>query len=150
MTDESPISIWPLPKFCFSVSINGTAYPFQEVTGLETETDDVEYRHSNSKLYPTIKMPGISKYGNVTAKKGILHNDEQFASLCKYDFTTPIKPLSVIISLLDENGNPAMSWTLRNPWPARITGEDLKSDGNEVAVESIEFAHEGITLQNYI
>jgi phage tail-like protein len=149
MTDESPISIWPLPKFCFSVSINGTAYPFQEVTGLETETDVIEYRHGDSKLFSTIKMPGRSKYGNVTAKKGIVNNDEQFSSWYQQHLSMSIRRQSVIISLLDENGNPVMSWTLHNAWLARIAGADLQSDGNEVAVESIEFAHEGITVQNH-
>ena len=41
-----------------------------------------------------------------------------------------------------------MSWTLSNAWPTKITGTDLKSDANEVAVETIELAHEGLTIAN--
>jgi len=37
---------------------------------------------------------------------------------------------------------------LANAWPTKITGTDLKADGNEVAVESIEFEHEGLTVVN--
>jgi len=54
----------------------------------------------------------------------------------------------VTISLLDEAGAATMVWTLTNAWPAKITGTDLKSDGNEVAIESIEIAHEGLTIAN--
>jgi phage tail-like protein len=54
----------------------------------------------------------------------------------------------VVISLLDEAGKPTMVWTLSNAWPTKITGTDLKSDGNEVAVETIEIAHEGLTIAN--
>jgi phage tail-like protein len=57
-----------------------------------------------------------------------------------------IKRKSMTISLLDEAGAPTMMSTLVNAWPTKITGTDLKSDGNEVAVETIEIAHEGLTI----
>ena len=59
-----------------------------------------------------------------------------------------LKKETVIIQLLDQQGNPTMTWTLTNAWPTKITGTDLKSDGNEVAVETIEIAHEGLTIQS--
>ena len=52
---------------------------------------------------------------------------------------------AMTISLLDESGMPAMVWTLANAWPTKITGTDLKSSGNEVAVETLVIAHEGLT-----
>ena len=55
---------------------------------------------------------------------------------------------SITISLLDEAGAPTMVWTLANAWPTKITGTDMKAEGNEVAVESIEIVHEGLTLAN--
>lgn len=54
----------------------------------------------------------------------------------------------VAIKLLDEEGNPTMVWSLKNAWPTKITGTDMKSDGNEVAVETLEIAHEGLTIEN--
>jgi len=48
-----------------------------------------------------------------------------------------IKRVPVTIQLCDEGGNSTMVWTLANAWPTKITGTDLKSDGNEVAVESL-------------
>ena len=52
------------------------------------------------------------------------------------------------IKLLDENAGTTMSWVLLNAWPTKITSPDLKSDGNEVAIETIEIAHEGLTIAN--
>ena len=49
---------------------------------------------------------------------------------------------------MDETGAGTMVWTLANAWPTKITGTDLKSDGNEVAIETIEIVHEGITIEN--
>ncbi|WP_197080606.1 phage tail protein [Methylophilus sp. TWE2] len=59
-----------------------------------------------------------------------------------------IKRGPVTISLLDEAGKPTMVWTLTNAWPTKITATDLQTDGNEVAIESIEVAHEGLTIAN--
>ena len=41
-----------------------------------------------------------------------------------------------------------MVWSIANAWPTKITGTDLKSDGNEASIESIEIAHEGVTIGN--
>ena len=49
---------------------------------------------------------------------------------------------------LDEQGKVTMLWTLNNAWPTKITSTDLKSDGNEVAVDTIEIAHEQLIIKN--
>jgi phage tail-like protein len=59
-----------------------------------------------------------------------------------------IKRKTIVISLLDEKNAPTMVWTLKNAWPSKVTGTDLKSTGNEVAIEKIEIQHEGITVEN--
>lgn len=139
---------WPLPKFYFSVTIDGAEYAFQEVSGLETETQVIEYRAGDSKQFSTIKMPGIAKVGNVTLKKGIVPHDSNFLAWYSTIKMNTIKRTTVVIKLLDESGNATMTWTLKNAWPTKVTGVDLKSDGNEVAVETIEFAHEGLVIEN--
>jgi len=59
-----------------------------------------------------------------------------------------IKRVAITISLLDEAGAATMVWTLANAWPTKITGTDLKADSGEVAVETLEVAHEGLTITN--
>lgn len=149
MAGEAQGNVWPLPKFHFSVDIGSqTNLPFQEVSGLDTETQVIEYRAGNSKAFSTIKMPGIAKFGNVTMKKGIFVKDNNFFDMYSKIQMNLIERVTVTIKLLDQDGNPTMVWTLANAWPTKITGTDLKSDGNEVAVETIEFAHEGLKIQN--
>lgn len=150
MAGETQDTNWPLPKFYFEVDIAdvGTKLPFQEVSGLDIETQIIEYRAGNSPTFSTIKMPGIAKTGNVTLKKGIFAKDNKFFDWQKNIKMNTVKRSIVTIRLLDESGSPTMTWTLANAWPTKITGTDLKSDGNEVAVESIELAHEGITIAN--
>ena len=140
--------VWPLPKFYFQVKWDTTVMKFQEVSGLDTETQAIEYRHGDHPVFSTMKMPGIKKFGNITMKKGIFKSDNKFWDWYNQIKMNTIKRVPVTISLLDEAGGATMTWTLANAWPTKITGTDLKADGNEVAIESIEIAHEGLTIAN--
>lgn len=147
MAGEIQDNIWPLPKFYFSVEFGEDKdVNFQEVSGLDTETQIIEYRHGNSPIFSAIKMPGLAKVGNVTFKKGIFVNDNKFWDWYNEIKMNTIKRRTVIVNLLDETGAPKMNWILTNAWPTKITGTDLKSDGNEVAVETLEVAYEVITI----
>ena len=141
-------SVWPLPKFYFQVKWDAEVMSFQEVSGLDVEAEPIPYRHGDSPEFSTIKMPGIKKSGNVTMKKGVFKSDNKFWDWFNQIKMNTIKRVPVTISLLDEAGAPTMVWTLANAWPTKIQATDLKSDGNEVAVESIEIVHEGITITN--
>ncbi|TSJ44916.1 phage tail protein [Fluviicola chungangensis] len=148
MAGEKQDNVWPLPKFYFQVKLGDKEVPFQEVSGLDIEAQIIEYRHGNSKEFSTIKMPGIKKTGNVTLKKGVFVKDNGFWDWFNKIKMNTIERQTVVISLLDEAGKPTMVWTLNNAWPTKITGTDMKSDGNEVAVETVEIAHEGLTIAN--
>ena len=148
MAGEKQDNVWPLPKFYFQVKLGDKEVPFQEVSGLDIEAQIIEYRHGNSKAFSTIKMPGIKKTGNVTLKKGVFVKDNGFWDWFNKIKMNTIERQTVVISLLDEAGAPTMVWTLNNAWPTKITGTDMKSDGNEVAVETVEIAHEGLTIAN--
>jgi len=151
MADEGSTqstNVWPLPKFHFQVKWDAEVMSFQEVSGLDMEAQIIEYRHGDSKEFSTVKMPGIKKFGNVTMKKGVFKSDNKFWDWFNEIKMNTIKRKPVTISLLDEEGGATMVWTLANAWPTKITGTDLKSDGNEVAIESIEIAHEGLTIEN--
>lgn len=144
-------STWPTLKFRFEVDFGTelTGIAFQEVSGLEAETQIIEYRKSNDPIFSTIKMPGIAKYGNVTMKRGIFVEGNTFWNWYNQIKMNTIKRRTILIKLLDENGDVTMKWQLDNAWPTKITGTDLKSDGNEVAVDTIEIAHEGLTISNH-
>ena len=146
MTNNDPI--WPIPKFRFEVDL-GTelqGVAFQEVSGLDVENQTIEYRKSNSPEFSIEKMPGIAKYGNVTMKRGIFVNDNTFWNWHKEISMNTIKRRTIVIKLLDESGAITMQWQLLNAWPTKITSTDLKSDGNEVAVDTLEIAHEQLTI----
>lgn len=120
---------------------------FTEVTGLVMEREKIEYRHSDSKDFNKISMPGMVKNNNITLKRGKFESD--------FDFNTWLEEIAnervdkrrdVTIRLLNEKHTPVAAWTAIRCFPVKISASDLKSDANEIAVESIELAHEGLKL----
>ncbi|GAB2579636.1 phage tail protein [Dyella jejuensis] len=145
---QQSTSIWPMPKFYFQVKWDSAVMSFEEISGLDIEAQPIEYRHGDSPVYASIKMPGLKKFSNVTMKKGVFKGDNKFWDWFNKIKMNTIQRVPVTISLLDEAGKPTMVWTLANAWPTKITGTDLKAQGNEVAIETIEIAHEGLTIAN--
>jgi len=141
-------AIWPLPKFHFQVKWDDTELAFQEVSGLDIETEPLEYRAGNNPVFSKIKMPGMIKSGNITMKKGVFVKDNAIFDWFAEIKMNTIKRKAITISLLDEAQAPTMVWKVQNAFPVKVQGTDLKAEGNEVAVESIEIAHEGFVIEN--
>jgi phage tail-like protein len=139
---------YPLPVFHFLVEWGGTRVGFTEVSGLDVETQVIEYRDGASPSYAPLKMPGIPKYSNVVLKRGIVPNDNEFFDWLDTTALNQVERRDVTIQLLNEQHEPVMVWKLVNAWPVKVEGPGLKSTGNEVAIESLELAHEGLIIQN--
>lgn len=138
---------YPLPKFHFQVEWGGARIGFTEVTGLNVETQVIEYREGSSPEYHKLKMPGMQKFDNITLKRGLMQADNEFYKWWNTVALNTIERRNVTISLLNENHEPVFVWKIKNVWPVKVSGTDLKADGNEVAIESIELAHEGLVME---
>ncbi len=139
---------YPLVKFHFQVEWGGTKLGFTEVSGLDVETEVVEYRHGASPEYSKTKMPGMQKYSNITLKRGTFAADNEYFIWWNSVKLNTIERRDITISLLNEEHAPVIVWKVKNAWPTKVQSTDLKADGSEVAIESIEIVHEGIVTQN--
>lgn len=139
---------YPIPKFHFQVEWGGAKIGFTEVTGLEVSTEVIEYRDGASPEYHKIKMPGMQKFSNITMKRGTFKGDNDYFAWWNTVALNTIQRRDLIISLLNESHEPVVVWKIKNAWPVKVQSTDLKADGNEVAIESIEIAHEGLVIQN--
>jgi phage tail-like protein len=138
---------YPLPKFHFQVQWGGERVGFTEVTGLDIQIEAIEYREGSSPEYSKIKMPGLHKFSNLTLKRGTIKSDSDFYKWINSTSLTKVQRRDIIISLLDETHAPVMTWKAINAFAIKVQASDLKSDGNEVAIETIELAHEGLNIQ---
>jgi phage tail-like protein len=138
---------YPLPKFHFQVEWGGTKIGFTEVTGLEVTTDVIEYRDGVSPEFHKVKMPGMQKFSNITLKRGKFKSDNQFYEWWNTQQMNTVERRDITISLLNENHEPVFVWKVKNAWPIKVNATDLKADGNEVAIETMELVHEGLTME---
>ncbi len=143
--------LYPLPVFHFTVKWSNDANSrvgFSEVSGLTQENQPIEYRDGSFPEYSSIKMPGIRKFSNIVMKRGIVKGDNDFHKWLLTVKLNTVERRDLIVSLLNEEHNPVMVWKVHNAFPVKVEGPGLKASGNEVAIESIEVAHEGLELQN--
>ncbi len=147
---NDPKKEYPLPGFHFQVEWGGVRIGFTEVTGLDFETEVIEYREGNSKTYNKTKQPGLTKYSNITLKRGVFLNDFDMYKLWRntmmFQEGKAKYRRNVTIKLLDEEHQPVISWVALKAWPCKVSYSDLKASGNEVVIESMELVHEGLSI----
>lgn len=138
---------WVQSKFHFRVTIDGTQLSFQEVTGLETTNEVIEYRHGDHDLFITTKRIGMTKTSELTFKKGVFEGDDHLLEIFnetydKHYASTADGRRDILVELLDETGDAVMVWNVVNAIPTKLGGVSLKSDANEAAIEEITFVYE--------
>jgi len=135
----------PFLSFNFIVDINGMRAGFAEVGGLATETDIVEYREGNEDITMR-KLPGKRKYTNLTFKRGFTNSKDLWEWRKKVmDGKTQRLPGSFI--LLDESRRQVMKWNFFEAWPSKWAGPAFNAKNNEVAIEEMDLAVEGLELE---
>ncbi len=137
---------YPLPVSHFIVEWGGSNIGFTEISGLSQEIEVIDYREGSSLVTSATKMPGLVKYSNVTSKRGIVKGDNDFYNWIKTVSLNQVERRDVVIKLLDEAHEPVRVWKLKNAWPCKISSSDLKADASEVAIETMELAHDGLEI----
>ncbi|MGG1635310.1 phage tail protein [Paenibacillus sp. FSL A5-0031] len=134
----------PYRNFRFRVEVEGLEQAgFSEVSGFEATFDVVEYREGNEVITPR-KLPGLIKYGNISLKWGTTESMELYDWLQECAEGT-IERKTITIIALDEEGEDVATWQVIEAWPVKYTAPTFNGTGNDIALELIEFAHEGLT-----
>jgi phage tail-like protein len=138
----------PYKNFNFVVEIDGISIAaFCEVSGLVSETEVIEYRNGSDKTSTVRKLPGLTHYANIVLKRGVTQDNQLSLWRKAIEQGTPDRRSGAIV-LLDDERNPVRRWRFSEGWPAKFDGPDLNAKGNDVAIETIEIAHEGLTIDD--
>ena len=136
------MATYPHGKFRYKVEIDGLeAGGFSEASGFDASIDVIEYREGDMVQTP-MKIPGLKKYGNITLKQGVAD------SMVMYEWMIAgvegeVERKTITITILDETETAAASWQVINAWPTKYTAPDFNATSSEIAIESMEIAHEG-------
>jgi phage tail-like protein len=136
----------PYGAFNFLVEIDGvTQAGFSECSGLDTETDIIEYRNGNEDI-TVRKLPGLKKFTNISLKRGFTDSKELWEWRKKVmDGQTERQSGSIV--LLNEAREEALRYNFREGWPSKWTGPAMNASSSEVAIETLEIACEAIELE---
>lgn len=135
----------PLRNMRFRVEIDQiTQAYFSEVAIGETTTEAIDYREGIDPTHVR-KLPGLTKYGNITLKWGVTDSAELYQWYKKV-VNGSIKDgrKSVKIIVIDESGADKASYLVSEAWPTKYDPGDLNGKGNEVFIELLELVNEGI------
>ena len=91
-------------------------------------------------------MPGLKKYTNIVLKRGVQKNDKEFFDWVNTVQLNTVERRDITISLLDETHAPLITWKVRNAWPCKYEISPLHASSNEVLIETLELAHEGLSI----
>jgi phage tail-like protein len=128
------------------VSDDGTAVKgsFSEISGLETELSPIEYRNGSEDI-TVRKIAGLKKFTHITGKRGITA-DLDFWNWILAGLSGKVKRADGSVVLLDENRQEVLRWNFRRGWACKYTGPGLNAANNEIAMETLEICHEGLSI----
>ena len=133
----------PYMNFNFLVEIDGiTRAAFHECSGFDSTIDVVEHREGGENT-TVRKLPGVTKYSNIVLKWGIT-DDRELYDWHRQAVQGNLQRKSGSIILLDRQGIEKVRWNFFNAWPSKWDGPDFNAEGNDVAIETLELAHEGV------
>jgi phage tail-like protein len=138
----------PFRSFVFHVEIDGiTQGSFTEATGFDSTTDPIDYRTGDQTL-GFQRIPGITKYGDITLKWGMTDSTELWEWRQRIINGEPIveNRKDVYIIPLDTQGNELGRIHCRGAWPSKLDPPDFNAKGNDVAVMTLTITHEGTTF----
>jgi phage tail-like protein len=136
----------PFTSFNFIVDIQGIRAGFSEVGGLSTETDIIEYREGSEDI-TVRKLPGKRKYTQISLKRGFTKDGKDLWKWRQKVIQGQTERRSGTITMLDEARKPALVWRFFEGWPSKWAGPAFNAKNNDIAIEEMEIAVEGLELE---
>lgn len=143
---EDPYAGYNFEVLVNGVSDDGTAVrgSFAEVSGLEVAIDPIEYRNGSEDI-TVRKLPGLKKFTNITLKRGQI-GDLAFWNWIVEAQNGLVRRTEGAVLMLDENKREVLRWNFKRGWPCKWTGSGLNAKNNEIAMETLEICHEGLSI----
>lgn len=133
----------PYGNFNFHVELGGVTHGiFTEASGFDSTIDVIEHREGGDNT-TLRKLPGLTKYSNLTLKWG-LTNDQTLYDWHHQAVQGNVQRKDGSIIALNQRGDEVARWNFVNAWPTKYDGPDFNAEGADVAIETLELAHEGI------
>ncbi len=148
MSPTSSTKEYPLPAFYFKVVFAATSdnddTSFQEVSGISSEMETEDFNEGGENRF-VHRLPKSLKHSKLVLKRGVAEMNSPLVSWCRDvldgEFIKPIKPMTIEVRLMNEEGEPVRVWSFVNAFPVSWEVEGFNSTKNEIAIEKIELSY---------
>jgi len=145
---------YPLPAFYFALRVldgpgSDVRHPdidasFQEISGMEVERDTEAVVEGGENRF-VHRLPKPARYSNLVLKRGVTNGDsflsEWMEKTLVSNLRSPIQAHDLMVTLLNEQGTPAVRWTFTKAIPVKYRVSALNAQENKVLIETLEFAY---------
>lgn len=139
---------YPISVFRYKAVIDTQEIAFSEISGLSLQYETTEYKEAGANGVHTIQVSGQRTAPEITLKRGLFKDGLELYQWFNDTHTDPFTKKNVIISLLDNNNNIIMTWTVTNCLPMKFEGPGLDATSNEVSFQTIELKGDMIKVEN--
>src|SRR5262245_53177497 len=122
--------------FPIAVAWGGTSFGFSEISGLPPRNALNEYRDGAHFENSSAKTAALRKFPNITCKRGVILRDNDFARWLATVNLDKVERRDLLVTLFNEERKPVMTWKVRNAFPVKVEGPQLKAGANEIAIET--------------
>jgi phage tail-like protein len=116
---------------------------FTQVQGLSAQVDVMEYPEGGRNDF-VHKLPTRIKHTNLTLKRGLTKEGALLTWFYQTVVAAAQKEMS--LTLYDQEGEPIQTWSFAGAYPVKWTGPDANAGGSDILTESLEIAHQGVTI----
>ena len=153
LTKDEIKTAYPLPVYNYRVEIGSVSIAFSEVSGLSLSYETTTYKESpveSGAPGPRLmRMPAQIAPVNVTLKKGVVRNNSitTFFEWIKSIQINQVDKRDIYVRLLDEKGDPVISWIVLNAFPTKLDAPTFDANSNDAAIESMELTADSIKIE---
>ena len=138
----------PFTATNFRVEIEGiVASAFLAVSSIEADVAVVDYRTGSDRAPGPRKLPGETNFSNIVLKRGMTR-DLSLWNWMQDTLNGTVSRRSVSILLLNDAGEEVLRFNFRDAWPLKWSGPNLDASASDVAIETLEIAHEGLSIES--
>ncbi len=141
---------YPPVSFYYQVSFNGIGdnaidTRFQSVSGLSAEVKTETYKEGGENRFEHV-LPVRSSYSDITLKRGLATDSKLIKWFTDTFDTMQVQPVTIDIMLLNEEGEPLVSWNLVHAWPKKWSISDFDAEQNAIAIETLELHYRTFSI----
>lgn len=139
-------SDYPITAFRYTAKIGDDDVAFSEISGLNIGYETTEYKEATKDGIRTLQVVGQRDVPTVTMKRGIFEKSLQLYDWLNSMHTDDFERKDIVISMLNNNNEAVITWTITNAFPVKFEGPSLDATSNDVSFQSLEVKGDALII----